>query len=176
MASLIEDFAVLPESEKPLPKLLSGKIGELHVELELTVNGWHVERLDGAAKAANGDLIAIKGEHKVVIQVKTNSTQPGRAFLAHAGRFLNDGEPFFNSKMSAIRTDIVVSVVTDKHRSPEFYVFMVDEAEKLAQSIAINWDSTLKRNGQQRSKSFPITPKVDTISVHRDKWDKLFCI
>ena len=37
----------------------NGKIGELLVELELVKKGWHVQRLDGASMAPNGDLIVV---------------------------------------------------------------------------------------------------------------------
>ena len=155
-------------------RLLSGKIGELLVELELTARGWHVERLDGAAKAANGDLIAISGPHRVVIQVKTNGTQPDRAYLGHAGNFLERGAAFFNAKTAAIETDVVVSViVTGGHRDAQFYVFTVAEAEHVARTHASAWYDTPKRNGGVRSASFPIAPKVDVLTDYRDRWDKL---
>lgn len=156
-------------------RLLSGKIGELLVELELTVKGWHVERLDGAAKAANGDLIAILGRHRVVIQVKTNGTQQDRAFLGHARNFLEQGTTFYNTKDAAIETDIVVSV-TGGHRNPEFYVFTVAEAEQIAQSHASEWYRTPKRDGSERSPSFPISPKTELLSDYRDQWSKLHAI
>jgi len=138
------------EEARQLRRLLSGKIGELLVELELTSQGWHVERLDGAAKAANGDLIAISGRHRVVIQVKTNGTQRDRAFLGHARNFLEHGTAFFNAKTAAIETDIVVSV-TGGHRDAQFYVFTVAEAEEIAREHAVHWFGTRKRDGSERS-------------------------
>ena len=156
-------------------RLVFGKIGELQVELELTQRGWHVERLDGAARAANGDLIAILGRHKVVIQVKTNGTQKDRAFLGYAKKFLESGEKFFNNKQAAIETDIVVSV-TGIYPNAEFYVFTVSEAEEFARAEASYWHEKPKRDGLKRSASFPISPKTDKLAEFRDKWDKLHAV
>jgi len=165
----------MPDDERQVQRLLSGKIGELLVELELTARGWHVERLDGAAKAANGDLIAISGRYKVVIQVKTNGTQPDRAFLGHARNFLEQGTAFFNAKTAAIETDIVVSV-TGGHKEAQFYVFTVAEAEEIARQHAIHWFGTRKRDGAVRSPSFPIAPKTEMLMHHRDRWEKLLSV
>ena len=165
----------MPIDERQVRRLLSGKVGELLVELELTARGWHVERLDGAAKAANGDLIAISGRHRVVIQVKTNGTQRDRAFLGHARNFLEQGTAFFNAKCAAIETDIVVSV-TGGHRDAEFYVFTVAEAEHIAQAHASHWYQTPKRDGSERSASFPISPKTELLSEYRDQWAKLLSV
>ena len=161
--------------ERQIRRLLSGKIGELLVELELTARGWHVERLDGAARAANGDLIAIQGRYRVVIQVKANGSQKGRVNLGYASNYLERGTTFFNSKTAAIETDIVVSV-TGGHRDPRFYVFTVAEAEQLAQSLATPWYRTPKRDGSQRSSSFPVSPKTNTLERYRDRWDKLLSV
>lgn len=162
----------MPDDERQVRRLLSGKIGELLVELELTARGWHVERLDGAAKAANGDLIAILGRHRVVIQVKTNGTQKDRVFLGYAGKFLQHGATLFNAKQAAIETDIVVSV-TGGHQNAEFYIFTVTEADQIAQSHASNWYETPTRKGAKRSVNFPISPKCETLQDHRDRWEKL---
>ena len=155
-----------------MARLLSGKIGELLVELELTAQGWHVERLDGAAKAANGDLIAIRGRCRTVIQVKTNGTQKHRAFLGYASRYLEGAGSFFNARSAAIETDVVVSV-TGGHRAPEFYVFTADEAEAFAQAEATRWYGTSKRDGTKRSPRFPVSPKTNRLAAYRDRWDKL---
>jgi len=165
----------MPDDERQVRRLLSGKVGELLVELELTARGWHVERLDGAAKAANGDLIAISGRHRVIIQVKTNGTQRDRAFLGHARNFLEQGTAFFNAKTAAIETDIVVSV-TGGHRDAQFYVFTVAEAEEIAREHAVHWFGTRKRDGSERSPSFPIAPKTELLMPYRDKWEKLHSI
>jgi hypothetical protein len=162
----------MPSGEQHVARLLSGKIGELLVELELTAQGWHVERLDGAAKAANGDLIAIRGRCRTVIQVKTNGTQKHRAFLGYAGRYLEGGGSFFNARSAAIETDVVVSV-TGGHRAPEFYVFTAGEAEAFAQAEAAKWYETPKGDGSKRSPTFPVSPRTDRLAAYRDRWDKL---
>lgn len=150
----------------------NGKIGELLVELELTARGWHVERLDGSSKAANGDLIALKGKHRVVVQVRTNGTQPDRAFLGYAAGFLTKGASFFNGKEAAIESDVLVSV-TGGHREPRFFVFTVDEAELLARTDAAAWAEVPTRAGARRSVNFPVSPKVDSLMAYEDRWDKL---
>ena len=150
----------------------NGKIGELLVEFELTKRGWHVERLDGAAKAVNGDLIALRGRARAVIQVKTNGTQKHRAFLGYAGKFLRGGTLFFNAAEATIMTDAVVSV-TGSPREPRFFVFTVSEAESCAQSHAKAWYQGKTKKGELRSENFPISPKVSDISEFEDRWDKL---
>ncbi len=162
----------MPIGDQRVARLFSGKIGELLVELELTVQGWHVERLDGAAKAANGDLIAIRGRCRAVIQVKTNGTQKHRAFLGYANRYLEGGGSFFNARSAVIETDVVVSV-TGGHRDPEFYVFTTEEAEEFAQAEAATWYGTPKRDGSKRSPTFPVSPRTDRLAAYRDRWDKL---
>lgn len=156
---------------KQIVRQANGKIGELLVELELTTRGWHVERLDGSTKAANGDLIAIKGKLRKVIQVKTNGTQSGRAFLGYAGNFLENKIPFFNGKSSPIIIDAVVSVtITPEWRQASFHVFTVEQAENYASAAAARWIKTPKKDGGIRSKAFPISPKFDEVVQYHDAW------
>jgi hypothetical protein len=162
----------MPQTAIQTARIANGKIGELLVELELTARGWHVERLDGSSKAANGDLIAIKGRQRLVVQVKTNGTQPGRAFLGYAGPFLNDGRNFFNGKDAPIESDIVVSV-TGGIRDPKFFVFKVAEAEAYARRDAIQWADVPTREDKPRSVNFPVSPRVTDLGEFRDRWDKL---
>jgi len=71
-------------------RVKNGKIGEVLIELELLKQDWHVERLDGAAKAVNGDLIAIRGQRRIVIQVKSALSWKRPSF-GHAGPYLREG-------------------------------------------------------------------------------------
>lgn len=158
--------------EKQAVGAANGKIGELLVELELTARGWHVERLDGSSKAANGDLIALKGRYRVVIQVRTNGTQPGRAFLGYAGGYLTKGLSFFNGKEAAIESDFLVSV-TGGHRAARFFVFTVHEAESLARADATAWADVPTKAGPKRSVNFPVSPRVETLVDYEDRWEKL---
>ena len=137
----------------------NGKIAEVLVELELLKRGWHVERLDGAAKAANGDLIAIKGNLRHIIQVKSALTW-SRPSFGHATGFLKDGISFFNSKPSPVQADYLVTVVSGADQ-PLFHVFPIDEAEKLAQLLAVKWRDKPKRDGGKRSINFPVSAHQD---------------
>jgi len=62
------------------------------VELELLKRGWHVEGLDGSARAINGDLIAIKKRARVVLQVKS-ALSWARPSFGYAGPYLESGQP-----------------------------------------------------------------------------------
>jgi hypothetical protein len=152
-------------------RISNGKIGELLVELELTANGWHVERLDGAAKAANGDLIAIKGTKRIVIQVKSGKAAH-LAFLGYAGGFLNENKRFFNANGAPIETDFVVAVGGD-YRNARFYVFSVDEAEELAQKEATDRHQKPKKNGETRSPHFPVGLRMQDYPGFENAWHKL---
>ncbi|WP_299346779.1 hypothetical protein [uncultured Maritalea sp.] len=147
----------------------SGKIGELLVELELTKEGFHVERLDGSTKAMNGDLIGIRDHTKAVIQVKMNSSQPNRGSFGYAKRFLEDDVPFFNSKPGPILADFLVMVTSVD--APKFHVFPIKVAESIARELASSWAKTLKRDGEVRSTSFPVSPVFEEIKEFRDRWD-----
>ena len=163
-------------SSPQLARNTNGKIGELLVELELTKRGWHVERLDGAFKSANGDLIAIKGAKKLVIQVKTNGSQRNRAFLGYAGTYLMDKSSeanFYNDKNSPILTDVIVSVTNITSNAPKFYVFTVEEAENTAKALATNWSAMPKKDGTKRSGNFPISPKHEELIAFYEQWQKL---
>lgn len=160
------------QSEIQTKRMANGKIGELLGELELTARGWHVERLDGSSKAANGDLIALKGRSRVVLQVKTNGSQKNRAYLGHAGSFLTGNGSFFNGRGATIEADFVVSV-TGGHLAARFFVFTVDEAEKLARKHSIEWHAVPTKAGRPRSSNFPVSPKIETLSGFENRWDKL---
>jgi len=154
-------------------KIKNGKIGEVLVELELLKRDWHVERLDGAAKAVNGDLIAIKGKERVVIQVKSALSWKRPSF-GHAGPYLIEKKPIFNSGNAVIFADALVTVCGPSNL-PIFHVFRIKDAERLARKKARYWYKKPKRDGSQRSPNFPISVSLDdeAIKSHADAWQLL---
>jgi len=154
-------------------KIRNGKIGEVLVELQLLKRDWHVERLDGAAKAVNGDLIAIRGYARVVIQVKS-SLSWNRPSFGHAGPYITEGKPFFNKDNPTVFADVLVTVSGEADH-PAFHVFTIDQAERLARKHAEEWYSRVKRSGGQRSPHFPVSFSLDDpdIANARDAWDTL---
>ncbi len=151
----------------------NGKIGEVLVELELLKLEWHVERLDGAAKAVNGDLVAIKGHKRVVVQVKS-ALSWNRPSFGYAGPFLKDGKQLFNSGDATIYADALVTVCGTSNE-PNFHVFNIDDAEKLARAKATSWFKTPKRDGTERSPNFPISVPLSDPEIikHADAWEIL---
>ena len=154
-------------------KIQNGKIGEVLVELELLKRGWHVERLDGASKAVNGDLISIKGRRRVVIQVKSALSWQ-RPNFGHAGPFLtNKKKSLFNSGNATIFADVLVTVCGKEEQ--HFHVFKVEDAEEIGKKKAKEWFKTPKKDGAKRSPNFPISFSLTDpeIEPHADAWDIL---
>ena len=94
-----------------------GTRGELLVEMQLIEHGWHPVRLDTAQMASNADLVAIKGVHRVSLQVKTANNATSKnpcslslAFGYYGTSYLHGSKPMFNSKPSPLVADIVVGV------------------------------------------------------------------
>jgi hypothetical protein len=154
-------------------KIKNGKIGEVLVELELLKRDWHVERLDGAAKAVNGDLIAIRGFARVVIQVKS-ALSWNRPSFGHAGPYLIKGESFFNKDNPTVYADALVTVCGDTHE-PAFHIFTIEDAEKLARDHSEHWYAKAKKSGQIRSPHFPVSFSLTDASIAhaRDAWEIL---
>jgi hypothetical protein len=154
-------------------KIKNGKIGEVLVELELLKQDWHVERLDGAAKAVNGDLIAIRGRDRIVIQVKSALSWKRPSF-GHSGPYLREGKTFFNKDSPTVLADVLVTVCGSASE-PVFHVFAINEAEELARSEADKWYAQKKKNGEQRSPNFPLSFHLENpvIAHARDAWDIL---
>ena len=139
---------------------LIGRLGELLVEQQLIERGWHPVRLDTAQLASNADLVAIKGMHRVSLQVKTannpKSEDPHSLSLAfgyYGPKYLDRSKPMFNSKPSPLVADIIVGV--SYGASPRFVVLPVALAEKLCRKHFDYWYPKEKKDGSQRSSSFP---------------------
>jgi len=154
-------------------KIKNGKIGEVLVELELLKRDWHVERLDGAAKAVNGDLIAIRGFARVVIQVKS-ALSWNRPSFGHAGPYLTEGKSFFNKDNPTVYADALVTVCGDS-QNPAFHIFTIEDAENLARENSRRWYATAKKSGEIRSPHFPVSLSLtdDSIAHARDAWEVL---
>ena len=119
--------------------------------------GWH---LDTAQLASNADLVAIKGMHCVSLQVKTannprseNPHSLSLAFGYYGPKYLDRSKPMFNSKPSPLVADIIVGVSYGV--SPRFVVLPVAFAEKLCRKHFDYWYPVPKKDGSQRSPSFP---------------------
>lgn len=136
-------------------KVTNGKTAEVLAELELLKRDWHVERLDGATKTANGDLIAIRGFSHIVVQVKSALSWKRPSF-GHAGPYLIEGKPFFNKDNPTVLADALVTVCGSAS-DPVFHVFPINDAEKLARTEAERWFEQKKRSGEQRSPNFPLS-------------------
>lgn len=151
-------------------KIKNGKIGEVLVELELLKRDWHVERLDGAARAVNGDLIAIRGRARIVVQVKS-ALSWRRPSFGHAGPYLLEGKPFFNKDNPTVLADALVTVCGSASH-PVFHIFSIEEAEKLARRESERWYAQKTRLGEQRSPNFPLSFNLDDAAIvpARDAW------
>jgi hypothetical protein len=169
-----------------------GLLGELLVELKLIDLGWHAVRLNARQLSVNTDLIGIKGDYRVSIQVKT--TEGGKSHshsnclhLGNAGAYLRDGTPFFNSKIDPLTADIVVGVNYEPLGS-RYFVLPVGLAEAMCVEHSRFWTSVPKRNNEKRSNQFPIylhfagekRRHVDhysrvqrTLLTYENKWDLL---
>lgn len=151
-------------------KIKNGKIGEVLVELELLKQDWHVERLDGAARAVNGDLIAIRRLARIVVQVKS-ALSWSRPSFGHAGPYLLKGKPFFNKDNPTVLADALVTVC-GSYSAPIFHVFPIDEAENLARTESERWYAQKTVAGEQRSPNFPLSFHLENpiIAHARDAW------
>lgn len=175
-------------------RLAIGRLGEVLVEQQLLERGWHPVRLDTAQMASNADLVAINGQSRVSMQVKTTDAKlrphshSDHFFFGHSRGYLLDKKPFFNSKPSPIIADIVVSV---RYGDPPLFVVMpVALAEKLCRHACDGWFRVPKTDGTRRSPNFPVylryaadpsktLPDRDqrirqNLLAYQDRWDLLF--
>lgn len=168
------------------PKPVIGRLGEVLVEQQLLERGWHPVRLDTAQMASNADLMAINGPLRVSIQVRTTDTRH-KLFFGRCDGCLKeeDPKPFYNSKLSPIIADIVVSVWYGE--PPVFVVMPVAFAENLGRAGCISWYNTPKKDGTRRSPGFPLYLKhhiagtmtdrdralMKYLDEYQDRWDVL---
>jgi|GEM_PF-2512984 len=138
-----------------------GLLGELEVEAQLVLHGWHPIRLDSAQMAANADLIAINRTKRIMIQVKaTNGLQSNSHgdFLGfgYSTGYLRDKLPIFNAKDSPLIADVVIGVRYIQVQT-RFVVMPVALAEKLCRLHCDYWFKVPTRTKTgKRSESFPV--------------------
>ena len=149
----------------------SGRIGEALVELALLRNGFHVSRLDSTKFAANGDLIAVRGQTIHVVQVK--ATKEPVVYFGTTAPFLSEGKPFFNRAASPIQATAVVAVA-DCLGAPQHFVFPVTGAEALAQAEVMTYHEKLSALGKSYAKGQCKIPVAsEALDQYRDAWHLL---
>lgn len=157
------DVLVLPALESGEVNPRVGLLGELAVEMQIVQRGWHPVRLDTAQMASNADLIAIKGQHRVSVQVKTTNAETqhpvddsaGWLSFGYATGYLRDSKPLFNSKNSPLIADVVIGVSYHPRRT-RFVVMPVAFAEALCRVHCDYWSRVPTKGGSKRSQSFPV--------------------
>lgn len=149
----------------------TGRIGEVLVELELLRQGWHISRLDSTTFAANGDLIAVRGNAMHVVQVK--ATKEPAVYFGTTAPFLKDGKPFFNRAPSPIRATALVAVA-ESLGQPKYFVFSIAQAEALAQSEVTAYHQKLLSMGKSFEKGQCKIPVASaSLAPFRDAWHLL---
>lgn len=137
-----------------------GLLGELRVELRLVEQGWHPVRLDTGRMASNADLLAVNRKQRVSIQVKTTDANGGHSHskslgFGYASGYLKEKTSIFNSKPSPLIADVVVGVSLNGEAT-RFVVLPIALAEMLCRLHCDYWYSIRKKDGNERSGSFPI--------------------
>ena len=113
------------------------------VEQQLIERGWH---LDTAQLESNADLVAIKGMHRVSLQVKTTNESNNFQF-GWSTAYCRDPKRLFNSKDSPLEADVVVGLNCP---ASKFVVLPVVFAEKLCRAHFDYWSEVPKKDGSQR--------------------------
>lgn len=150
------------------PIVDTGRMGEVLVELALLRRGWHVSRLDSTKFAANGDLIAVKGDKMHIVQVK--ATKERSVYMGSVSPFLKDEKPFFNRVLSPIQATALIAV-SDCLDQPQYFVFLIGEAEKLAQSEVSAYHQKLVAMGKSYEKGHCKIPALSpALNRHRENW------
>ena len=129
-------------------------LGERIVANELTFRGWLVVNTNsGEQNSPNIDLIALKGDKRVTIQVKTTGAQShkGQHFM---GYYREEGG-YFNSKPGP-KCDFVVTVHVYAPTDYSCLVLPVAEAEDMCGLHGEYWMNVPKKDGDMRSPRFPV--------------------
>lgn len=156
-----------------IAKALSRAAGEAYVSYSLARFGWLAVNTNVGLNMPNVDIVALKGKRLITIQVKAAKADKS---VPLAGSFKADGT-YFNSKIGP-QADFVVAVAIPRKIEvvPVCYVFPVKAANKLAKKIGNRIAHTKKRDGSQRSQTFPIWLKGKDRSLaddFRNKWEVL---
>ena len=139
------------------PSLSSNAIkalGERIVSNELTYRSWlAVNTNSGEENSPNIDLIALKDEKRVTVQVKSTraASHRGQYFF---GYYREEGA-YFNTKKGP-KADFVVAVYVDSPADYTCLILPADEAERMCHQHGTHWIHVPKKNGERRSPNFPI--------------------
>ena len=143
-----------PDTTRGLSSNAIKALGERIVANELTFRGWlAVNTNSGEENSPNIDLIALKGEKRITIQVKTSGARShkGQHFM---GYYKEEGR-YFNTK-DGPSCDFVVAVYVYSPDSYSCLVLPVDDAEEVCRQHGKYWMNVPKKNGERRSPNFPV--------------------
>ena len=152
----------------------TGALGESIAVTELLWNGWAPANLNQTiSNSPNVDLLAIKENTKVSIQVKTSGENSKN--MLQVGNGVKD--KIFNTKEGP-KADFIVFVRILNIYEHECYVVPVKEAERVAQLTMHDWINTNKRDGSKREGNFPLCIRFEPnknrldVSNYKEKWSK----
>ena len=153
-------------------------VGERIVANELTFRGWLVVNANsGEENSPNIDLIALKDDERVTIQVKTSGARSHKD--QHFMGYYREEGSYFNTKPGPT-CDFVVSVYVYAPSRYSCLVLAVGDAERMCKLHGDNWINVPKKDGERRSPNFRIHLGVERsgkygleISSFIDAWHLL---
>ncbi len=129
-------------------------IGERIVANELTFRGWlAVNANSGEENSPNVDLMALRGDKRVTIQVKTSSARSNED--QHFMGYYKEQGAYFNAKPGPT-SDFVVSVYVNSPTNYRCLVLPVGDAERMCKLAGEHWMNVPKKDGGRRSPNFRI--------------------
>lgn len=156
-----------------IAKALSRSAGEAYVAYMLARHGWLAVNANGGSNMPNVDIVALKGNKRITLQVKAAKADKS---IPLAGTFKPDGK-YFNTK-DGPKADFVVAVMLprDVKIAPACYIFPAKSANRIANKIGRSIAGKPKRDGSKKSLTFPIWLKGkdrDYAEKFTVAWDKL---
>jgi hypothetical protein len=137
----------------------SKAIGERIIANELTYRDWLVVNANsGEQNAPNLDLIAIKDNKRITIQVK--SCDGGNLFLLGWG--FNKDKKYFNTRVGP-KADFIATVIIETPSKYKYLILPVKKAEEIAREYGKFYSDKPKKNGDKRSDIFPININIDSL-------------
>lgn len=172
-----------------------GRIAERIVANEVEFRGFRVTDLNKEGTSASADLLAVKGDRILQLQVK-GATQSDKWWWVQYGVctdeiIANPKSPMFNRHLSFYKADVVVLVAVLSPKEYSCVILPVEDAEKAAQ---INLDRefrTLTRKGtphkphkvwvhldhiptlKESVRAALLTKEVEILKRFRDNWGVL---
>lgn len=129
---------------------LRGALGENIIINELLYRGWLAQNLNiSINNAPNVDVIALKEDKKVNIQVKAASLSQPDVRTSHGKK-----DNFLNGKEGPL-ADFVIFVRIENPKIYDVYVVPVEIAEKEISRCYHLWLERPKLDGSKRSEKFP---------------------